>query len=188
MMHAKRMSNYKYLFNAAFEIPEIPETIKIPETVEIPETAKTIEIPEIPKTHETVEIPEIPKTHETVETIFICPIGQEIMTDPVFAEDGYTYERSNIIKWLNENGTSPMTRKKIGTRLTTNNSLRSEISNDGHLLKPLENIPLENKSLKQYCHDLYWNNYDIDPEDEDSVLRFNNAMEDFLSRISDPDY
>jgi len=41
---------------------------------------------------------------------FYCAITHELMTDPVVASDGYTYERSAITAWI-DNGkrTSPMT-------------------------------------------------------------------------------
>ena len=39
-----------------------------------------------------------------------CPITRDLMEDPVIAEDGYTYERSAITRWINDNGTSPLTR------------------------------------------------------------------------------
>ena len=35
------------------------------------------------------------------------------MTDPVLATDGHTYERAAIIKWLNTNATSPLTREDL---------------------------------------------------------------------------
>ena len=31
---------------------------------------------------------------------FMCPITQELMVDPVFTEDGQTYERDAIKTWL----------------------------------------------------------------------------------------
>jgi hypothetical protein len=41
---------------------------------------------------------------------WFCPIGRELMTDPVIGPDGVTYERANIERWLATNATSPMTR------------------------------------------------------------------------------
>ena len=41
---------------------------------------------------------------------WFCPIGRELMTDPVIGPDGVTYERVNIERWLATNSTSPMTR------------------------------------------------------------------------------
>lgn len=42
-----------------------------------------------------------------------CPITQDIMTDPVQGSDGQTYERSAIIRWLNDKGISPQTREPM---------------------------------------------------------------------------
>ena len=41
----------------------------------------------------------------------ICPIGLELMNDPVICNDGYTYERENILAL--SHGISPMTRQPI---------------------------------------------------------------------------
>jgi len=30
----------------------------------------------------------------------VCPITQEVLQDPVVAEDGHTYERSALMKWF----------------------------------------------------------------------------------------
>jgi hypothetical protein len=44
-----------------------------------------------------------------------CPIGQDVMEDPVIAADGFTYDRKNIETWINQKetvgrpATSPMT-------------------------------------------------------------------------------
>ncbi|CAF3356308.1 unnamed protein product [Rotaria socialis] len=43
-----------------------------------------------------------------------CPITQELFVDPVIAEDGQTYERAAIVRWLqNGNRTSPISRAYI---------------------------------------------------------------------------
>ena len=44
---------------------------------------------------------------------FTCPITYELFRDPVLAEDGHTYERVAIEKWIRENGTSPFTRQPL---------------------------------------------------------------------------
>ena len=63
-----------------------------------------------------------------------CPITKYIMTDPVRAEDGITYQRNNIEAWFKEHGAvSPMvkemdgSRKRIGTSLVPDDSRRSAI-------------------------------------------------------------
>ncbi|MCE2993000.1 MAG: U-box domain-containing protein [Alphaproteobacteria bacterium] len=62
------------------------------------------------------------------EEQIICPISLEVMTDPVMAEDGNTYERSAIIAWFATHNTSPLTRAVIGNALISNNSIRSIIA------------------------------------------------------------
>ena len=46
----------------------------------------------------------------------VCPITQELPTDPVMAEDGRVYERSAITAWLRTNINSPHTRERMGSR------------------------------------------------------------------------
>lgn len=36
---------------------------------------------------------------EAVPAMFVCPITQDLMDDPVVAADGYTYERDAIQEW-----------------------------------------------------------------------------------------
>ena len=63
--------------------------------------------------------------------IFVCPISQEIMTDPVVASDGHTYERKSIEDWINlkgANATSPKTNERLmNHNLIENYTLRSGI-------------------------------------------------------------
>ena len=58
---------------------------------------------------------------------FICPITQDIMTDPVICSDGITYEKNAIVRWLQSNNTSPVTRKYISNTLIPNIALRNTI-------------------------------------------------------------
>ena len=46
---------------------------------------------------------------------YLCPITQELMSDPVIATDGHTYERKAILQWIERKATSP----KTGEPLTT---------------------------------------------------------------------
>lgn len=43
---------------------------------------------------------------------FICPISQDIMKDPVVDPHGISYERAEIVRWLNQNHTDPITRSR----------------------------------------------------------------------------
>jgi U-box domain len=48
---------------------------------------------------------------------FVCPITMEIMIQPVLSRYGYTFERSTIIKWIdNSGGYCPITRKPLRLR------------------------------------------------------------------------
>ncbi|KAF7079675.1 hypothetical protein CFC21_083876 [Triticum aestivum] len=60
---------------------------------------------------------------------FVCPIFQEMMSDPHIAADGFTYEAEAIRGWLDSgHDTSPMTNLKLAHReLTPNRGLRSVI-------------------------------------------------------------
>jgi hypothetical protein len=58
---------------------------------------------------------------------YFCPITLEIMTNPVLASDGHTYERKAIEAWMARSGTrpvSPKTNAPLLTHLTPNHSLR----------------------------------------------------------------
>ncbi|GLI65260.1 hypothetical protein VaNZ11_008749 [Volvox africanus] len=63
------------------------------------------------------------------DLIFLCPITQDVMDDPVIATDGYTYERHAIMQWLKNKTVSPMTNAPMpgGTTLIPNHALRSSI-------------------------------------------------------------
>lgn len=58
----------------------------------------------------------------------ICPITQEIFVHPVLAEDGYTYEKDAITQWIEQNGTSPVTRERLSlTRLRPNRAISDAV-------------------------------------------------------------
>ena len=62
---------------------------------------------------------------------FLCPIGHELMRDPVVAADGHTYERGSIEEWIQRQGAdarSPKTNAKLAhTMLTPNHTLKASI-------------------------------------------------------------
>jgi len=61
-----------------------------------------------------------------LENCLVCPITQELFVDPVFAEDGHTYERGAITRWFNTGNTrSPVTNEELeGKRLIPNHVLK----------------------------------------------------------------
>ena len=57
-----------------------------------------------------------------------CPITKQAMTDPVMDPDGNSYEKSAIMAWLTQHGTSPITRKPLtAAQLVPNRALRDLI-------------------------------------------------------------
>jgi len=59
---------------------------------------------------------------------FFCPITTEVMSEPVMAADGQSYERSAIERWLATKSTSPLTGEALeNTGLFPNYSLRRMI-------------------------------------------------------------
>ncbi|CAF1619816.1 unnamed protein product, partial [Didymodactylos carnosus] len=49
----------------------------------------------------------------TINELLSCPITCVIFHDPVLADDGRTYEREAIEKWIVQSGTSPITRQPL---------------------------------------------------------------------------
>merc|ERR1712036_155349 len=61
---------------------------------------------------------------------FLCPINKEVMANPVFAADGYTYEKEAIEKWLVRSDKSPMTNLPLDDMvLIPNYAIKSMIEN-----------------------------------------------------------
>lgn len=50
---------------------------------------------------------------ENIKKTVSCPISRDIFIEPVIAEDGHTYEREYLERWLERNNISPMTGKKL---------------------------------------------------------------------------
>ena len=65
----------------------------------------------------------------SVSKHLICPITQELMVDPVLAEDGNTYERSAIKRWISTKSTSPLNPncRLNAYRLMTNRMAKKQI-------------------------------------------------------------
>ena len=64
-----------------------------------------------------------------VPPCFICPLSaMDVMNEPVFTADGFSYERSMIEEWLVGHNTSPLTNAILSrTNLTPNMLLRKQI-------------------------------------------------------------
>jgi hypothetical protein len=62
------------------------------------------------------------------EEYLICPITLKLFNEPVLAEDGYTYEREAITRWINQHGTSPRTKKPLRlNQLTPDDTIKNSV-------------------------------------------------------------
>ena len=62
-----------------------------------------------------------------------CPITRALMSAPVLAGDGYTYERAAIAYWLEAKATSPVTNAELPTRTLTENLTVRTMSHTGEV-------------------------------------------------------
>lgn len=67
-------------------------------------------------------------TDDTTPESFLCPISQEIMSDPVSTPYGNSFDRKSIEDWLNKKNTCPLSRKPLSQKdLIPNYSLKQSI-------------------------------------------------------------
>jgi ankyrin repeat protein len=76
-------------------------------------------------------LPPLPTTsisaNEQLMKNFTCPLTNKIFVDPVIAPDGQTYERSAILRWINQNHTSPMTGASMNAEVRDNIEIKKII-------------------------------------------------------------
>ena len=72
-------------------------------------------------------------TNKSIPKQFICVLTGEIMSEPVIAFDGNTYEKSAIVKYLTEHKCSPVTKASCEDSsdiyVYPNRSLKRDINN-----------------------------------------------------------
>jgi len=70
----------------------------------------------------------VPRKLLSQPSSFVCPIGCEIMIDPVACRDGHSYERVHIERWLSLKCTSPLTGLELDSKVVVgNHALRAAI-------------------------------------------------------------
>jgi len=89
-------------------------------------TITTAEIPMLDQVSQPVDVAEDNDVHPPS---FYCPISCQVMHDPVVLEDGHTYERRHITKWLESKNTSPVTGAPVPSKaIFPNHAMRNAIS------------------------------------------------------------
>lgn len=92
------------------------------------------------------------KTSKAVPDRFKCPIGLDIMTDPVIAPEGQNFDRKNILKHLETKKTNPLTNSALKeNQLYPNRALREEI--DEFLRDHPEHRPVEEPQTEETADD-----------------------------------
>ncbi|KAL9653621.1 hypothetical protein ABK040_000538 [Willaertia magna] len=82
---------------------------------------------------------------------FICPISQQLMTDPVMIpETGQTYDRKLIEQWLQRQNTCPTTGIKLKSKLLTPNYFAKSAINE-NIEKFIKKVI---KNIKMWCSDV----------------------------------
>lgn len=85
-----------------------------------------------------------PNFTRSLEEIFTDPICYEVMTDPVVDSCGHTFERTSIVRWLQQHNTCPLSQYRIvenelATNFTVKNAL-DIINRNGGLVRNIEEL------------------------------------------------
>lgn len=67
------------------------------------------------------------KPERPVPDEFKCPLANKLMVDPVWADDGETYERCAIVAWQKEHGTAPGGDEPLPAMFCSNRRLKKQI-------------------------------------------------------------
>ena len=83
---------------------------------------------------------------------FICPITQDLMVEPVCDNEGNTYDKKAIMKWLARNRTSPISRKPLRIAdLRPNIALKNLIISFNEKNKEsIQNLTMREARLKRF--------------------------------------
>jgi hypothetical protein len=98
-------------------------------TVHINNMRKFVNASDMEKTEDEVLKSTVPPpnngkiVHEALMQSLVCPITQEVFSEPVILSDGNTYEKSAILQWLSSRDTSPLTREKLSSKVLLPNYL-----------------------------------------------------------------
>lgn len=100
---------------------------------------------------------------------YCCPLTLEIMEFPVRASDGITYEKKNILKYMQEHDNeSPITEEKMKSELIENTDIKNKI-------KQFLNS-FEIKPINVFVTDLDGKHYDIIINNNETIKTLKNKI------------
>ena len=114
------------------------------------------------------------KTLSDVSKHLICPITQELMADPVIAEDGNTYERAKVLEWMQNNSTSPLdpSHQLKSSRVIPNRAVKlqaEQLVSSGELENALCAAYFERRRRMGEIEEEFENNDDADDDEEEEA-------------------
>lgn len=77
--------------------------------------------------------------NDVIDNKMICPISKTIMTDPVIAQDGHTYERSAIVEHFKTSNLSCVTNEIIGKTLLNDHATRDLLKMNNYPVASIDN-------------------------------------------------
>lgn len=90
--------------------------------------------------------------HNTIPEEYLCPISKEIMTDPVVAADGQTYQRKSITDWLSRGkNTSPLNGLILSSTNVYDNLALKRVIREFQDSIPDDKLDMERKSELVKC-------------------------------------
>eukprot|EP01084_Bolivina_argentea_P056236 102960_1 len=124
---------------------------------------------------------------------YICPITQELMTDPVIISSGHTFERTAIIEWFESGNTlNPLTGQPLQTiDIKPNYALKDAIKEYRRkLADELFRITFDsdkNEEILHYRDNILFSTdtHDSDNEDEKSINHMANMNNEYDGYITD---
>merc|ERR1712157_192114 len=121
---------------------------------------------------------------------YICPITQELMTDPVIVSSGHTFERTAIIEWLEDgNDINPLTGEQLeNVDIKPNYALKDAIKEYRRkLADELFRITFDeekNEDILYYRDNVLFSN-DISSDDDDGKLMNDHHINEYDGYITD---
>lgn len=105
------------------------------------------------------------QAHDPLLDEFKCPIGHNIMKDPVIAGDGHIYDRTNIYTWFN---VSHSTRSPMTNVVMSTNTVFPVVYLQSRIKEWIQSI--KNKSISEDIKEMVDSYYEAQHEETTQIL------------------